>query len=158
MAAFSSDMITPAVEARFWAKVDRRKPDECWEWQGAIDQDGYGRFRFNEPVRAHRVALLMSQERQKDGVFSLHSCDNRKCCNPAHLRWGNNADNMQDRKARGGYALGSKKTGAKLTEALVVEIRKLRDGSLSDTALAARFGVSPSTIRRAASGKGWAHV
>ena len=30
------------VEERFWSKVDKREPDDCWEWQASLDTRGYG--------------------------------------------------------------------------------------------------------------------
>lgn len=44
---------------RFWEKVDRRGPDECWPFLGSIDGRGYGSIGANggKPLRrAHRVA------------------------------------------------------------------------------------------------------
>lgn len=42
---------------RFWSKVDRRGPDECWPWTAASNEKGYGRFWLNgRTVPAHRVA------------------------------------------------------------------------------------------------------
>ena len=29
---------------RFWAKVDKRGPDDCWEWTGRRYEHGYGNF------------------------------------------------------------------------------------------------------------------
>lgn len=38
---------------RFWAKVDRRRPDECWHWLATGSRNGYGQFDGN---MAHRLA------------------------------------------------------------------------------------------------------
>lgn len=41
---------------RFWRYVDRRGPDECWDWTGAT-RDGYGRvWADGRMATAHRVA------------------------------------------------------------------------------------------------------
>ena len=32
-----------SVEERFWEKVDRRGPDECWPWTAYSDRYGYFR-------------------------------------------------------------------------------------------------------------------
>lgn len=34
---------------------------------------------------------------------ALHSCDNKGCWNPGHLRWGTSADNARDYAQRWGY-------------------------------------------------------
>lgn len=42
---------------RFWNKVWVRGPDDCWEWAGPFDKDGYGRFQENyKQWRAHRLS------------------------------------------------------------------------------------------------------
>lgn len=98
----------PSPSQRFWAKVERRSADECWLWAGAVGPGGYGRYRFHG-VRsaAHRVAFEIANGREPY-PFALHHCDNRLCCNPAHLWEGDHRANMRDMvakgRAKGGFA------------------------------------------------------
>lgn len=89
-------------------------PDECWEWQSRIDRYGYGEFRFDSKGKryfrlAHRLALKLNNI-DITGHLVLHSCDNRKCCNPNHLRTGTHQENMNDMKERGRSLKGRKKS------------------------------------------------
>lgn len=97
--------ISPKEEARFWAKVDRRGPNECWNWtactNGGSDRKWYGRFCFrNKRYYAHRFVYLLSRmfpiEYLTDEQAILHICDNPLCCNPAHHALGTQADNVLD--------------------------------------------------------------
>ena len=48
-------VLTEKDVVRFWARVDRRGPDECWLWLAAKDPCGYGEIGINRRVeRAHR--------------------------------------------------------------------------------------------------------
>ena len=48
-------------------------------------------------VTCHRAAFVLSGGKfTLDKTYVLHSCHNRKCCNPAHLRAGNAKDNVKD--------------------------------------------------------------
>ena len=86
---------------RFWSKVNKRGLDECWEWSGRRCQ-GYGCFGLHgRDLRAHRFSYELNVGPIPDGLSILHSCDNRACVNPAHLRPGTNAENMQDCLKRG---------------------------------------------------------
>jgi hypothetical protein len=87
--------------ARFWSKVDRRGPDECWPWLGHLDDGGYGRVGRGHFV-ASRVAWELHNEAQvPEGQRVLHSCDNPPCMNPAHLWAGTQKDNVQDAISKG---------------------------------------------------------
>ena len=94
--------------ARFWSRVDRAGPSECWPWTARRSPGGYGVFRL--PVayaRANRMAFLLSGGRfSPEAPICLHSCDRPECCNPAHLRAGSNADNIRDREERDRSAKG----------------------------------------------------
>lgn len=109
MADRTNFTITPALEARYWAKVDKRSPNECWPWTAGTNRLGYGRISVEgDGYGATHVALALDGRPRPGRLLALHSCDNPPCQNPHHLRWGTNADNMRDRNDRGRTAKGAR--------------------------------------------------
>lgn len=76
-----------AFEERFWAKVEKCGPDECWLWKGGQSADGYGLFYAGgKRYGAHRFALELSGTKIPAGMMCDHICRTRNCVNPRHLR------------------------------------------------------------------------
>jgi HNH endonuclease len=89
---------------RFWTKVERGAPDECWMWTGGIQGKGYGQFypQKRNPQGAHRFAWeLANGTKVPPGMHVMHSCDTPRCVNPAHLSVGTAAQNHADKTAKG---------------------------------------------------------
>jgi hypothetical protein len=79
--------ISPTAHARFWGKVE--KSDGCWAWKGYVSKKGYGTF-YIDNVRgtcgAHRYSLKASGINIPKGLVVDHTCRNRACVRPDHLR------------------------------------------------------------------------
>ena len=81
-------VITKEDEERFWGNVDRTTtPEGCWLWSAGRDKGGYGQIRVNGRAHyTHRIAwILIHGPIPVSFLVVMHTCDNRPCCNPAHL-------------------------------------------------------------------------
>ncbi len=86
---------------------------KCFVWQKSLDRDGYGSFYFiKKGRRAHRVAYYFAfGDIPKDMVID-HSCKNRACVNPQHLRLVTKFQNTMENSNSVG-AINKRKTHCK---------------------------------------------
>lgn len=154
---------------RFWNKVRKAGPDECWQWTGAVNPDGYGfiyagkayapNVRF---IRAHRLSWEMHNGPVPDGLAVLHHCDNPLCVNPAHLYAGTQSQNCHDRAVRRRgkehRQHGEANDNAKITEAEVIAILALLKAGKSQTVVAKLFGLTQPYVSKLSRGQYWRHL
>lgn len=150
-------MARRATPESFWARVNTSRGKTCWEWKGSVNSTGYGSLMYGGVAcTAHRVAAYLSgliptiaapTDRKQSG-FVLHSCDNRRCCNPSHMRIGSYAENQLDayaRKRRAAFK-GEAHANARLTNRQAAKIRELYATGISQDVLAVKYGVAQNTI------------
>jgi hypothetical protein len=128
----------------------------CWEWAGALYQNGYGMFCLRRGNRktflSHRISWAIHNNSSiPEKMMICHTCDNRKCVNPDHLYLGTGKDNNTDtvKRNRGNRKVGDACTWSKITEKQVLEIRNSDE---KQKTLALKYGVDPSTISQIKSG------
>lgn len=157
---------TGTPQERFWQKVDKKGPDECWPWTAAVrnPKEGYGAFWLDGRHQpANRVALLFSGVDVPSGMVACHRCDNPGCCNPAHLFPGTPKANNDDKVAKRRHAAGDSHGMAKLTQQQVAEIRAHRPPGVKRLApgiaerLAERYGVTKQYISELFK-RNWGHA
>lgn len=144
---------------RFWKKVQKGEPDECWNWKGAFKQ-GYGMIVVvlsdrRVELRAHRISYFLEHGKCDLNLHVCHRCDNPACVNPDHLFMGTSPENSYDRNAKERDARGEGHGMHKLTEAQVREIRFLKAQGFSGSEVAQIFGVHRTTPNLIANGRIW---
>jgi hypothetical protein len=128
------------------------KPAGCWEWSGALDKDGYGRFGLGVEKKAHRWAWLLFYGDVPAAMHVLHRCDNRQCVRPDHLFLGTHQDNMRDRDAK---RRERRLNAAKLATKDVVRIRELIASGTPIVEVSRIVGTTRANVGHIANGKSW---
>lgn len=138
-------------EERFWLYVD--KTHTCWNWIGYRNPDGYGEYclisteRKSKHIGAHRYSWFLAHgEYPPKGILVMHTCDNRACVNPAHLITGTPKDNTHDAMRKKRLAFGERSGMSKLTDAQVIEIRRLRTNKVPLKEVGKMFGIHWSYV------------
>lgn len=155
--------VTPALRARFEAKVDRTTPHPkgCWLWVGGLRQ-GYGAIKHDGKVLgAHVVAYVLANGPVPDGRLVTHDCDERACCNPDHLQAGTFSSNSREAFDRRGVNVtrGEKSPTAYFTNNDVQLLRAyhmLR--KYSYVRLSRLLGGNKNTIKNILYRKNWQHL
>ncbi len=81
-------------QERFWAKVQKGKPDECWPWLAGVGARGGPVFNMSKggQVSARRACWLFVHGVALDNRHQVTpTCGTVDCLNPAHLAlkpWG----------------------------------------------------------------------
>ena len=97
-----------SVEDRFWEKV--LKTEYCWEWKQAIGKSTYGRFSVGyKQFLAHRFSYSLVHGEIGTGIEIDHTCHNKACVNPDHLREVTHKQNLENRSG----AQNNSKTGVR---------------------------------------------
>jgi len=149
---------TGADTERFWSKVDRRAPNECWPWIASRQDGGRGMIRLARRLyKAPRVAYLLATGSDPGQQDVCHTCDNPACCNPKHLWLGTRAENNDDRDAKGHQVAfqGERHPNAILTEP---QVRQILGSNLTNVYLASVYGVSQCTVSAIRHRRLWRHV
>jgi hypothetical protein len=104
---------TQSLEERFFSRVVKGPTDDdCWNWTGLFQTNGYPSLsRGRRNYVATHISLELDGRPRPPGMYALHTCDNPVCTNPRHLWWGTQRDNIRDAMTKGrldlsGLALG----------------------------------------------------
>lgn len=131
----------------------------CWNWVKCVQSNGYGRVTYEyKSMGAHRLSYLAFKGEIPAKTDVCHSCDNRRCVNPAHLFLGSRKDNMNDCKKKNRIARGEMLPGAKLSDKDIIEIRAMNSNGIKTKYIAEIYGVHRVTIQNIITKKTWRHV
>ena len=144
--------IVPPTRAEELQRMVEQESDDCIEWPYLKLPTGYGRVSWHgETVYTHRLALEFVGREPADGETVVrHLCHNPPCVNPAHLAWGTQQDNIDDRSERGvWHEAMEKRFESKITHLSQHDrqqiVRYLKVG-MPATAIAHRYGIAPQTV------------
>lgn len=145
-----------------WDYMLKHMHDDCPKWPFSVN--GGGRATIYDPSHGRerlmqQVVCEMTHGPRPDGHEASHKCGKGHlgCFGVSCITWKTVSANQMDRVRHGTSNRGTRQWMSKLSPELVDEIRSC-DGSLTQSAMAERFGVSQSTISVIRSKKSWGWV
>lgn len=140
----------------------------CLNWTRSGNPKGYGKlWDHGRLVFAHRKSYELWVGPIPDGLCVLHHCDNPSCVNHDHLFIGGYKENRIDcvRKGRHGHVTkpetiprGEGHGHAVLTNAKVLEIRRLHAIGINQREIGRRLSVNYKNVNAIVLGKIWRHI
>ena len=153
---------------RLWKYIDKRGADDCWPWIAKSKVDGYGTIslggRHGKKVLAHRA--VWEQENgpiprngEYHGTVIMHTCDNRACCNHAHLQAGTQRDNVEDMDDKN-RRVSNPPTGESHHNSRFTaeDVLYIRSSGKTNAQIGREFECHRSTISDIRRRKTWSHV
>jgi hypothetical protein len=128
----------------------------CMEWVGCKNKDGYpacGKGGIFKSCALHREVFRLVHGHVPEVV--MHTCDNRRCLNPAHLLPGTPAHNLQDKLNKGRQAKGARNGNSKLQQTQVDAIRVLHAAGSTYKEIMKQFAIAYVTVWRITAYKNW---
>ena len=132
------------LEQRLLSRIEKQE-NGCWIWRGSTT-GRYGKIgAAGYQLGTHRVAYELWVGRIPEGLFVMHTCNNPRCCNPAHLCVGTNKQNVQYSGACGRRAKPN--NAAKLRPCDAAEIKWLALNTHKTHATISKlYGVNKATV------------
>ncbi len=130
------------------------KGDDCLPWPFSIIPDGYGNLGVSGRIwRAHRfMCVLAHGEAPSPKHHAAHTCHNRACVNPGHLRWSTHSENMLDKRITNTQRANRWGNRGKFTPKQISEIRSLK-GKATQMEVARQFDTVRTNIGMIWNGK-----
>lgn len=147
--------------------------NNCWIFTGKKNSNGYGMFAIShngigKNVKSNRFAYTVFVGSIPEKLSICHTCDNRECCNPAHLWAGTHKENMHDAINKSRFKIPQALVGedshfSKLGETEVLRTRSLYNSynsSLNSFCIKYSdvFNISKTQIYRIIKRTSWAHI
>ena len=122
----------------------------------------YGKvaLQTGERIYTHRLAYEYHHGPIPDGLVIRHRCDNPPCMNIDHLLAGTSKDNLHDAIDRGQWrpTRGDRNNRSTMTVEAVRELRRLARDGWTHRELAARYGISTTSVSNIRTGVRWGWV
>lgn len=114
---------------------------------------GFQKKKWN--VGVHRLVLMAFVGECPEGMEACHNNGNASDNRIENLRWDTHANNNNDRKIHGTYALGEKHPASKITKEMA---KKIINNEITPKEASLITGLPYKLFWRIKSGETWSHV
>ena len=141
--------LMPNKPTDVFKRLSTLAPNECWEWTGEYNtkrRTPYWNLNGKKVIPYRTVYELTHGVKLERTQMILHSCDNRRCCNPDHMKVGTHEQNMKDMTDRERHGQSA---------AVVKAIKQLADAGVKQKDIAATYGMSRENVSAIVTGRNY---